>query len=116
MTLMTRTTTDTYNGGHFADEDPDRHLTATVVIAPDPHSGAPRQLVLVATGLIDHDRALQSAQNVAMTDMAQARPTDSAPLSESERRLSPLLSHLAPTPAPAFHHPALAHVASIFAL
>lgn len=102
--------TVTYTGGHPTDEDRDHHLTATAATAPDLLSGARLQLDLEATDLTDPDRDHQIAQIVAMTDMARARVTGSAHLSESGRSF-PLPSHRAPTRALASRRPALPLVA-----
>lgn len=98
-------TTETLEEGH------DPRLTATAATAPDLLFGALLQLDLAATDHTDPDRVPQIAQIVAMTDMAQARITGSAPLSESERSSSPPPSHRAQTPARASRRPALARAA-----
>lgn len=98
--------TVTYIGGHPTDEDHDHRLTAIAATAPDRLSGARLQLDLEATDLTDPDRGPQIAQIVAMTDMARARVTGSAHLSESGKS-SLLPSHRAPTRALASRHPAL---------
>ncbi|KAG8160432.1 hypothetical protein KVR01_009968 [Diaporthe batatas] len=76
------------------DEDHDPRSIATAVTGRDLLSGALLQLDLEATDLTDRDRALQTAWTVAMTGMAQARVTDSAHLSESEKSF-PQPSHRA---------------------
>lgn len=116
--MTAETTTVTYDGGHSTDEDHDPRLIATDATGPDLLSAALPQLDLEATDLTGPDRVpqiAQIAQIVAMTDMAQARVTGSAHLSESVRS-SPLPSHRAQTRALASRRLALPLAASISVL